>query len=368
MFDLKTQTHFSGSYEPDDVEFLLKPINIEVTSVAEKERLLQSGEAHYSEMISEERRPSQRYVEIFEKARRRGDERIAREMVGLALAIKEDIECEKLPKEITLCSLVRAGLPFGVVLVRELRALGIDAVHFGISIIRDKGLDRNAMNRVMADRNPAGIIFVDGWTGKGAISRELRRSWLEIGGTEPIFLVQADPAGFAQYSGSHEDWLIPSGLLGACVSGLVSRSILSKQHIGIDDFHGTRLLTDQADIDRSRELVDAITQKAVAHRGLVPAIRTTLSKRVSLRYECEACVTNIAAMFDVDNLNRIKPGLAEATRAVLRRRPERVFLANADDPDVEAMVQLCREDDVDVEVNPDITGPYRALTLIQKVI
>jgi hypothetical protein len=367
MLDQTSKTHFSGSYAPEDVQFLLKPIEIEATPVAEKERLIQSGEVHYSEMISEERRPSQRYLDIFENARERGDERIAREMVGLSLAIKEDIDAGRLPSEITLCSLVRAGLPFGVVLLRELKALGADVVHFGISIIRDKGLDHNAMAKVMAERNADGIIFVDGWTGKGAISRELRRSWLEICGTEPTFLVQADPAGFAQYSGSHEDWLIPSGLLGACVSGLVSRSIVSKDHIGPQDFHGCRLLDDQADIDRSRELVDAITLKAINCRGKIPAIRTTATKRVDLRYQSENCVNNIASKFGVDNMNRIKPGIAEATRAVLRRRSERVFLSDADDPDVEAIVQLCCEDGLKIEVDASITGPYRALTLIEKV-
>ena len=45
---------FSGSYDPDDVTFLLKPVRLEPTAVAEKERLIQSGRRHYSEMISRE--------------------------------------------------------------------------------------------------------------------------------------------------------------------------------------------------------------------------------------------------------------------------------------------------------------------------
>ena len=48
----------SGSYQPDDVTFLLREMNIDPTETAEKERLIQSGEKHYSEMVSMERAPS----------------------------------------------------------------------------------------------------------------------------------------------------------------------------------------------------------------------------------------------------------------------------------------------------------------------
>jgi hypothetical protein len=37
---------FSGSYEPGDVTFLLKVVDIATTDVAEKERLIQAG-THY---------------------------------------------------------------------------------------------------------------------------------------------------------------------------------------------------------------------------------------------------------------------------------------------------------------------------------
>lgn len=43
---------FSGSYKPDDVHFLLKPIVMEMTPVDLKEELIQSGKMHYSDMLS----------------------------------------------------------------------------------------------------------------------------------------------------------------------------------------------------------------------------------------------------------------------------------------------------------------------------
>ncbi|WP_272943650.1 cysteine protease StiP domain-containing protein, partial [Yersinia pestis] len=47
-------TPFSGSYLPDDIQFLLKPIQIEMTPVEVKEKLIQSGARHYSDMLSQE--------------------------------------------------------------------------------------------------------------------------------------------------------------------------------------------------------------------------------------------------------------------------------------------------------------------------
>ena len=48
----------SGSYAPDDVHFLLRAMDIDVTDVEEKERLIQTRQRHYSEMISQEHPPS----------------------------------------------------------------------------------------------------------------------------------------------------------------------------------------------------------------------------------------------------------------------------------------------------------------------
>jgi hypothetical protein len=45
---------------------------------------------------------------------------------------------------VVIASLARAGTPIGVLLLRTLRAQGVPAVHYSISIIRDRGIDRVA--------------------------------------------------------------------------------------------------------------------------------------------------------------------------------------------------------------------------------
>ena len=356
-----------GSYAPQDVTFLLKPVQIAPTDIAAKERLIQSGEAHYSEMISEERRPDARYLEIFEAARAAGVDRIAREICAMARQIAQRIAQGTLPQQITLCSLVRAGVPYGVLLQRELTALGVACHHFGISIIRDRGLDGNAISYILQRRDVAGIVFVDGWTGKGAIAAELQKSWHDLTGRDDAQLVVlADPGGFATLSGSQDDWLIPSGILGANVSGLISRSILNRDVIGVHDFHGSIPVGHLGDIDVSCAFVDQITVLAGQYRGAEGVLPAEVNTE-SLQEQARACVANIATEFNVANPNRIKPGIAEATRAVLRRRPKQVFVRSLNDPDTAALVHLCRTDGIDIVEDAALTGPYRAITLIEKV-
>lgn len=360
-----------GTYNPEDITFLLKPVQIIPTDIATKERMIQSGAAHYSEMISEERRPDERYLSIFEQARSKGEDRIAAEISSLARRIADRVLDGALERQITLCSLVRAGVPYGVLLQRELTAIGVDTTHFGISIIRDRGLDRNAIDFILKCRPVGGVVFVDGWTGKGAISTELQKSWQDITGrTCAELVVLADPGGFASMSGSHEDWLIPSGILGANVSGLISRSILNKDVIGPDDFHGSVSVEHLADIDVSLDFVDSITRRMPYYRELdAPAASATDQQvlRTRLRARALASVHAIADRFDVDNFNRIKPGIAEATRAILRRKPEKAFIRSFDDPDLEALIHLCQTDGVDIVEDASLTGPYRAITLIERL-
>lgn len=359
---------FSGSYAPEDVTFLLKRVWMNPTPVAEKERRIQSGESHYSEMISEERRPDARYLALFEEACKFGVPRLACDVRALTVQIVDRIRAGKLNAQITLCSLVRAGVPYGVLLRRDLARAGIDVVHFGISIIRDRGLDTVAMRHVLAERPADGVIFVDGWTGKGAIAAELNQAWRGIAGTAPLLAVIADPCGRADLCASREDWLIPSGILGGSVSGLISRSILRSDLIGIGDFHGCLRLDHLADVDVSVSFVDQVDSQLCA-LVTAGAMDVDAGPDAKLRYRAaaEGAVEAIAKQFGIQNFNQIKPGIAEATRAVLRRRPHMVFLRDIKDPDVAALVYLCRTDGIDICADATKTGPYRAITVIERL-
>jgi hypothetical protein len=352
---------FSGSYDPVDVAFLLKPVTLAPTDVATKERLIQSGARHYSEMLSAETLPDARYLTLFDDALARNGARLAQDVVNLAGALAQ----RKGAGEMVVASLARAGTPIGVLLARALRRMGIACPHYAISIVRDRGIDTNALAHIAAHHDPAGIVFVDGWTGKGAIAGEIARSLAHRPfGVAPYLAVIADPAGCADLAATGDDYLIASGLLNAIVSGLVSRSILNAQLVGRRDFHACVVYPQFAPHDRSRAFVDAIDRLA---QGMAPhAIDDRDDARAARRLACNTLVADLMARTGVTDRNRIKPGIAEATRAVLRRVPDRLYVRDPADPDVAHLIHLATTRDIAVDRLP-ADAHYRAVAVIRSL-
>ncbi|MCB0071546.1 MAG: hypothetical protein KDE20_08820 [Caldilineaceae bacterium] len=67
----------------------------------------------------------------------------------------------------------------------------------------------------------------------------------------------------------------------------------------------------------------------------------------------------------VTDVNLIKPGIGEATRVLLRRKPELLILRDASEARVAHLVALAREKGVSVEI--DVSLPYYATALIRSV-
>lgn len=80
-----------------------------------------------------------------------------------------------------------------------------------------------------------------------------------------------------------------------------------------------------------------------------------------------AVITALAERCGVNDLNRIKPGIAEATRAVLRQVPDHVFVRDCTEPDVELLLYLARQKGITITEAGDALGQYRAVTIIRKV-
>ncbi|MBB6116481.1 hypothetical protein F4826_003423 [Rahnella inusitata] len=352
---------FSGSYLPEDVHFLLKPVEMEMTPVEQKEQLIQSGEKHYSEMLSQEPEPTAWHLDLFARALEQGAERLAKEVVMLAKALADRFG----ETPVILVSLVRAGVPLGVMLHQALREMGKTSHHYGVSIIRDRGIDDTAMDWIEAQHGTEGIVFVDGWTGKGAITGQLRRSLENRAGypQDPRLVVLADPCGVSWLAASDDDWLIPFGIMGAPVSGLISRSIWSSEGL-----HGCVRCDHLSEFECSRLLVDTV---AGCRRSLdlatIPASPWVPQEYVHLKIRSEQVISSLAAEYDISSINRIKPGIAEATRAVLRRVPEHVLVRSVNDPDVALLVYLAREKNITITEVGDRIGQYRAVTIIKKV-
>ena len=135
---------FHGSYRPSQVTFLLKPIEVDaIEDMAAKERLIQSGQRHYSEMLSPEKRPSAEYLALFHAAHQANRQRMAIDCLRLAALIQQQKQ-----QRSTLVSLARAGTPVGVILQEILSYLYAEHVpHYSVSIIRDRGIDATCLPR-----------------------------------------------------------------------------------------------------------------------------------------------------------------------------------------------------------------------------
>src|SRR3546814_17261930 len=94
---------------------------------------------------------------------------------------------------------------------------------------------------------------------------------------------------------------------------------------------------------------------------------TTLFRSADLaeqiRLEADEMIRSIADECGVRDLNRIKPGIAEATRAILRRVPDRIYVQRRDDPDVAHICLLA--DKAGVQVIERNMRTYRAITIIK---
>ena len=377
----KMQEYGSGSYLASDVTVLLDIVDKNAVAdvpVSQKEALIQSGQRHYSDMLTLEDAPTAMHEQLYQQALEQGTTRTATDIVNLAYTLHHIFQqTVSLQCPLILVSLVRAGLPIGVLLQRALAdadsSYALPSVHYGISIIRDRGLDPVALQMILDAHPESPIIFVDGWTGKGAIYQELARSLDAFSDpNHPNFanifhqgenviplLTLADPAGVAWLAASEEDWLIPSGLLNSTVSGLISRSLYTEPQSGL---HRSVFYDNLVAVDHSLAFVDHIdsTRRALSTS---PQYLQTFKQP---RYQTADLIDMLAAEYDISNRNRIKPTIAEATRAILRRDPECILLATADHPGTVLLRHLCSERNINITVLGAKILPYQAITLIKQ--
>ena len=351
-----------GSYPAEDVAWLLKDLShvrLEAPT-EEREAAIQAGRAHYAESLPVEYQPGPEYRRLFHRALVGWGERLAY-AAGL---VTEMVLAERGPDAV-LVSLARAGTPVGILLRRWARyAHGLDLPHYAVSIVRDRGIDAVALRYLAEHHDPASVMFVDGWTGKGAITRELTAALAPTPFPADL-AVLADPGRCTSLYGTRDDFLIPSACLNSTVSGLVSRTVLSAELIGPDDFHGAKFYRELAGDDVSALFLDAVCARFpdVAERVAKDLPDLHAADRAPDWSGWEA-VARCAEAEGVDDLNLVKPGSGETTRVLLRRVPWKVLVRADAGPEVTHIRLLADERGVPVhEVEPE-QFPYACMGLI----
>ncbi|MBB0246963.1 phosphoribosyltransferase, partial [Streptomyces alkaliphilus] len=358
-----------SSYPAEDVAWLLQDLS-EVRLEApteEREEAIQSGGAHYAESLPLEYQPDPEYQQLFHDALAASARRVAQAVATVTdtlLVERSRTRPDGTTARPVLASLARAGTPVGVLMRRWARLThGVDLPHHTLSIVRGRGIDTTALRWLAAHHDPADVVFVDGWTGKGAITRELAEALDTLPG--PLrgafcadLAVLADPGSCVSVFGTRDDFLIPSACLNSTVSGLVSRTVLRADLIGPDEFHGAKHYRELADADLSETFLAAVE----AHfPEVTPGPMDPSVDRTPTMAGWRA-VERIGEEYGIADVNLIKPGVGETTRVLLRRVPWRIVARRDAGPDLDHIRLLADRRGVPIEEVDDL--PYRCLGLI----
>ncbi len=344
-----------SSYEDNDVTLLLKDITglVEPLPTEVREKKIQSG-THYCEMLPLEYKPSEDYLKMYDTAL----DLYAQETADAVARVSEIILKEK-GKEVVIVSLARAGTSIGVLIKRFIKKkYGIDVPHYSVSIIRGRGIDKNAIDYILERHDAKSIQFVDGWVGKGAIFKELEKALIDYPEISKDLAVLADPAYITELCGTHNDFLIPSSCLNSTISGLVSRTFLRDDIIKENDFHGAAYYGELSTEDKTYEFIERI-------ENLFDVNIKPLDEEIK-KLGIEE-VNRLAELYDIQDINLIKPGIGETTRVLLRRVPWKIVISNEykDNEELKHIYQLAKEKNVCIEYI-DLNN-YKCCGLIKKV-
>ncbi|WP_040197230.1 cysteine protease StiP family protein [Candidatus Soleaferrea massiliensis] len=361
---IREQNRAKGSFLEEDVTLLLKDVSslVEERPTAVREKEIQHGR-HYCMDLPIEKLPSEEYMKIFHQLFRENCGRVA-----LYTAVLTQLVLQEFSHPVFV-SLVRAGTPAGVLMRRYAqRYLHREVAHYGLSIIRGVGFDENALKDILSAHPGCTPVFVDGWTGKGMIASQLKESCEVFNkkyGTavRPVLAVLSDPACCTDLYATREDFVNPSSCLNSTVCGLISRSVLNEAFIGPDDYHGVKVYEKFKNDDLTAFYLDGVTElfedvQAQAQRMLDALLREDRTPT----FRGMSAVREIAAVFGVDDINRVKPSIGETTRVLLRRVPDRILLQDTESAQVAHILQLAKEKNVPVEVYRDM--PYICCGLI----
>lgn len=344
-----------SSYKEEDVCLLLKDITglVDPLPTKEREKLIQSG-CHYCEMLPIEYVPTEQYMNVYEEALKQYAKPTA-----LAVGRLADKIIRKKGENTVLVSLARAGIPIGILLKHYIHwKYGVTMPHYSISIIRGRGIDDTAMQYLLKKYTPRQLLFVDGWIGKGAILKELKKDIAAYQGVSAEIAVLADPANVTKLCGTHEDILIPSSCLNCTVSGLISRTFLREDIIGEGEFHGAVYYGECENADLSYPFIHAIEAEFVMENQ---------TEAETVKGSGMDEVSELARHFGIEDINFIKPGIGETTRVLLRRVPWKVLIDKRykNDRSLAHILRLAEEKCVPVEYYP--LSHYKTCGLIKKL-
>jgi PELOTA RNA binding domain/Phosphoribosyl transferase (PRTase) len=147
---------------------------------------------------------------------------------------------------------------------------------------------------------------------------------------------------------------VPNACLNATVAGLVSRTVVTPELVGPDDFHGAKYYPDMGDHDLFVRFLDRVSREFPAERHQVEAHhyqRYDSGRGPSFIGECHA--QSLAAEYGLNDINLVKAGVSETVRTLLHRITQRVIIRPDAGCDVEDVRRLAARRSVPVVERSD---------------
>ncbi|SIH20332.1 Citrate lyase beta subunit [Mycobacteroides abscessus subsp. abscessus] len=358
-----------GSYSADEVSWLLtdfSDLTLEADTVL-RERQIQSGKAHYAESLPIEFQPDGAYQDLFEVVLAQTAPRLA-----VSVGVVTELVLAERGHDIALASLARAGTPIGILMRRWAQQChGLQLPHYAVSIVRDRGIDSAALQHLAENHAPSTVVFVDGWTGKGAITQELTEALDEYADRtgvrfNPDLAVLADPGHCVRTFGTRDDFLIASACLNSTVSGLISRTVLNPALMRPGDFHGAKFYRELGHADRSAAFLDAVTARFDEVRSEVDSqLEALRGADREPSWSGLQTVRKIQQEYGIATSNFVKPGIGETTRVLLRRLPWKIVLRDPDAAEHRHIRMLAEARGVPIDYDPDLA--YACVGLVKDV-
>lgn len=340
----------SHSYHPHQVTCLFSPFSGELLSVQEKEACLQNG-GYYGDILSKEERPDPQYIEIFDRLSATLSHKLAQPVLQL---VEHFHTTRPSDRPIVLVSLARAGTPIGVVVTELLRArFNREVHHYSVSVLHKYGLDAHAMNHILSKHAAEDVVFLDGWVSQGRITRAVEESAPQWG-VSPVLYCVSDPSGFQDAVATREDVLLPSAVLNANVSGLLSRTVYNP-----DGFHFSETYNDFDDIDRTQAFIDEMLRACENQTEITTRVVTPSHQQRAI---ARAQIEGFCAQHGTDDAN-IKVGVGEVSRSLLRRIPTLVVVDPSAVDEAQHLFWLAKQRNIQICVQ-ELNGPFRAFSIL----
>ena len=323
-----------STYNLNDVEFLLTDVTGKVpqVTVEEKKERVNRGEYPRSILI-EEYKMDKKYLDTCLQL---GQDYIKQTAIAVGNLAEQLYKYKT--ENLVLVSIVRSGIPIGILVKRYLKnKYNIDVYHYAISLI--EGLDKNGMKYILSKHKPEYIQFIDSWTGKGTVTRDVINSAKDYEGVDASLAVLSDCLNLTKYCGIREDIAIPQAPINACITGLVSMPIHNNPFVGKENFDGAIYLEELEEMDVSQKYLDLV-EKEFDYSCNANGYTDNIEKVEE--------ITKIAKDYNV-NLSQLNPGINEAARAILRRKVAKLLVKNKNDFQVKEIIELAKLKNIEIE-------------------